>query len=173
MDVTLAPPGCQFVFALMESDFGVDTAPDRIDGWLAGLMRQHGAAPVLRLWLSAHVGSAAEAIAEHLGDGVARHDVVSSNAGGGGRRGGNSVIAPMEASLLGISDDEVTKYNTAWEILQTSTNSIDFGMLSKYLDNIGVYDALDLRQCDEDDIAEITKLLKKIQRKVFSTCVQK
>ena len=176
MDTTLAAsvPGCQFIFALSESDYGVDSSPEHIDGWVASLMRERSAAPVLRLWISSHVNSTADSICQYLGDRVARRDVLLSAAGANGYRGnGNSTIIPMAASLLGLPDEQVAKLNTAWEMLQTSTNAIDYGMLSNYLDSIGVYDALDLRQCDEDDIAEITKLLKKIQRKVFTTCVTK
>lgn len=155
----------------MESDFGINTPPDCIDGWVAGLMRSHSSVPVLRLWLSSQVSAACGSVADHLGDTVARRQNILNEAeAGAGYRSGASGIVPLEASVLGVSEDEVAKYNTAWEILQTSTNSVDYGTLCKYLEYIGVYDALDLRQCDEEDIAEITKLLKKIQRKVFTTC---
>ena len=174
MELTLASQntGCRFVFAMLESDYGLDTSPDRINGWLSILMSGHTTSPVLRLWLSSHVESTASAIAEFLGEHTARRDALAGVAEH--RRiydSSATVIVPMEASLLGISDEEVTKLNTAWEIIQTTTNSIDSAALSSYLDSIGVYDALDLRQCDEGDITEITKLLKKIQRKVFSTCL--
>jgi hypothetical protein len=177
-DLTLAAgSGCRLLFVLMESDYGVETGPERADGWLGALLAGHAESPVLRLWLSSHVASTAEAIAEALGDRVARRDALvhANGARGGGFSGdsGRASIVPMEASLLGLSDDQVTKLNTAWEIVQTSTNAVDYGLLARYLDEIGVYDALDLRQCDELDIAEITKCLKKIQRKVFTTCVAK
>lgn len=161
--------GCRFVYALMESDYGVDTSPEVIDGWLLAAMKEFPA-PTVRLWLSSHVPTAATSIAEFLGDNTARREALMNGNRGAFRSGGPGIVT-MEASILGLSDDQVAKYNTAWEILQTSTNAVDYRVLSTYLDNIGVYDALDLRQCDEDDIVEISKLLKKIQRKVFRTCV--
>ena len=161
--------GCRFVYALMESDYGVDTSPEQIDGWISAAMKEFPA-PTVRLWLSSHISTAASEIAQFLGDDTARRDALMNGNRGAFRSGGPGIVT-MEASLLGLSDDQVAKFNTAWEILQTSTNAVDYRALSKYLDNIGVYDALDLRQCDEDDIAEVTKLLKKIQRKVFRTCV--
>lgn len=174
MDVALIPEssGCRILFAQLDSDYGRDTSPDRVDGWLAALVSTHPSLPVQHLWLSSQVENVSNQIAEYIGDSTARRDALLNSSDIRGRFGaGAASVVPLEASVFGLSDDQVSKLTTAWDILQTSTNSVDHMMLTKYLDFIGVYDALDLRQCDEGDIAEITKLLKKIQRKVFSTCL--
>lgn len=157
------------IFVLMESDYGIDSSPDHVDGWLLHNIKKSNA-PVFRLWLSSHLKTATSEIFDHIGSNVAQHEVLADGIGSSGSGGG---ITLLEASIIGLSSEQIAKYNTAWELIQTSTNSVDYGVLSRYLETIGVYDALDLRQCDDEDIEVITNLLKKIQRKVFTTCLSK
>ena len=161
----LQRPGCRLAFVLMESDYGLNTDPCRIDGWLEQLMKQTGGGSSLtyRLWLSSHTKATAASIADYFGSEIAQHGAIKETLGHAAIKSSLSV----RASLYGVDDSTMAQYQGAWEILQSSGNVVDYAALSAYLDEIGVFEALDLRQCDESDVEFLTKSLKKIQQKKF------
>ncbi len=158
-------------FVLMESDYGMNTAPEKVDGWILDIMKENGIlSPAYPLWLSSQVKSASSAIVEFSGLSVSLHNEIK-----GSIERASLVAASLHkttlATVLGVSDEQMSQYTTAWNIIQSSSNVLDYSMMLSHLDEIGVFEAVDLRQCDKDDINVLTKLLKKIQQKKFIQCM--
>jgi hypothetical protein len=175
MELKLAiDSGANVLVLFLESDYTLDSEGDRIDGWLEILKSGCG---MQMMWVSSLVRNAVEFIVSAIGPNAARHDVAMRNPNGVGSVAGieqpaspGYVSASEEATILGISPEKLDRLETAWNIIQSPSNSVDIEALNAYLDKMGVYCALDLRQCDEDDLQTISNLLKKIQMKRFMQC---
>lgn len=169
MELKLAiDSGANVIVLFLESGYTFDSPDECVDGWLDITKSASGSQ---MMWASSQVRSAVEFIINAIGPDVARHtEVVKCMA----REASATVIAPVplseEAELLGVSAERLERLSTAWSILQSPSNAVDAAALEAYLDKIGTYSALDLRQCDEDDLKRIGDLLKKIQMKRFLQC---
>jgi hypothetical protein len=176
MELKLAMDSGADILALsLESDYAFDSEGDRIDGWLEILKSGCG---MHMMWVSSQIRSAVEFIVTNIGPNMARHDAILMNL----KRelsaadvpkdsvSSSSLSITEEAAVLGVGPEKLDRLCSAWNILQSPSNSVDIEALNAYLDKIGVYSALDLRQCDEDDLRKITDLLKKIQMKRFMQC---
>lgn len=170
----------QILYVMMQRTYTTVSEPDSCDGWL-GI--QIGDALWYPLWDESTVGPTADSLLTIIGD--------RCKAGDNSRRIANqqasstpapstttadpplspTMPAKLRTSVSGaaiameLTQDDICLQ--AWEILSDPKKALNMAELSAYIEEIGLLEAADLKDCDKDILLSVSAFLKPVQRKKF------